>query len=269
MTHADDRSVELEIEVPGTPEEVWDAIATGPGLSVWFVPAEIEERAGGAITMHHGEGMDDEGTVTAYDRPRRFAFESAPFSPREGVEPRVTALELLVEARSGGTCVVRLINSGFGPGPEWDDQVESTHEGWRRCLRVLALYLTHFAGQRGTPFVAFGALPASRERAWAELLEAVGADPSAERTAVRADGAPTLAGTVDEAHGTVMTLLLDEPAPGIGYITAGGPGDPSYVVVAATLFGDAGAAAAAEAAPAWRALVAERFPLQRSGGYSG
>jgi uncharacterized protein YndB with AHSA1/START domain len=266
MTHADDRSVDLEVEVPGTPEEVWEAIATGPGLSIWFVPAEIEEREGGAISMHHGDAIDDEGTVTAYDRPRRFAFESSPFSPREGVEPRVTALELLVEARAGGTCVVRLVNSGFGPGPEWDDQIESTRAGWRRCLRVLQLYLTHFAGQRGTPFVAFGALPASRDAAWAELLAAVGADPHAERTAARLDGAPALAGTVDRADGTVMTLLLDAPAPGIGVLTAGGPGDPSYVVVSATLFGDAGAAAAAEAAPAWKAGVAARFPLRRRSG---
>ena len=266
MTHADDRSVDLEVEVPGTPEEIWEAIATGPGLSIWFVPAEIEEREGGTISMHHGEGMDDDGTVTAYERPRRFAFQSAPFSPREGVEPRVTALELLVEARAGGTCVVRLVNSGFGAGPEWDDQVESTHEGWRRCLRVLQLYLTHFAGQRGTQFVAFGALPAPRDAAWAELLAAVGADPSARRTAARLDGAPALAGSVDGAEGTVMTLLLDEPAPGIAVLTAGGPGDPSYVVVSATLFGDAGAAAAAQAAPAWQAGVAARFPLQPAGG---
>jgi hypothetical protein len=33
------RSVELEIEVPGTPEEVWQAIATAPGISSWKVPA--------------------------------------------------------------------------------------------------------------------------------------------------------------------------------------------------------------------------------------
>ena len=36
------RSVEAEIEVPGTPETVWTAIATGPGISSWFVPAEVD-----------------------------------------------------------------------------------------------------------------------------------------------------------------------------------------------------------------------------------
>ncbi len=39
------RSVHLEVEVPGTPEEVWQAIATGPGISSWMVPAEFEVRA--------------------------------------------------------------------------------------------------------------------------------------------------------------------------------------------------------------------------------
>ena len=37
------RSVSVEVEVPGTPEEVWQAIATGPGVSSWFVPTEIRD----------------------------------------------------------------------------------------------------------------------------------------------------------------------------------------------------------------------------------
>ena len=40
------RSVQIEIEVAGTPEEVWQAIATGPGISSWLMPAEFEEQDG-------------------------------------------------------------------------------------------------------------------------------------------------------------------------------------------------------------------------------
>ena len=29
------RSVQVEVEVPGTPEQVWQAIATGPGVGAW------------------------------------------------------------------------------------------------------------------------------------------------------------------------------------------------------------------------------------------
>jgi uncharacterized protein YndB with AHSA1/START domain len=31
------RSVEAEVEVRGSPEEVWRAISTGNGISAWFV----------------------------------------------------------------------------------------------------------------------------------------------------------------------------------------------------------------------------------------
>ena len=48
------RWVQTEVEVPGSPEEVWQAIATGPGISSWFVPTEVEERDGGKIVAHFG-----------------------------------------------------------------------------------------------------------------------------------------------------------------------------------------------------------------------
>ena len=41
------RSIQAEAEVPGTPEEVWQAIATGPGISSWFVPTEIQANKDG------------------------------------------------------------------------------------------------------------------------------------------------------------------------------------------------------------------------------
>ena len=54
------RSVQVEVEVPGTPEEVWQAIATGPGISSWFVPAEFEMRDGKPVEvkLDFGPGME-------------------------------------------------------------------------------------------------------------------------------------------------------------------------------------------------------------------
>ena len=69
------RSVQVEFEVPGTPEEVWQAIATGPGISSWFVPTEIDERDGKpvAVKFNFGPGMENAPSVTAWDAPRTFA----------------------------------------------------------------------------------------------------------------------------------------------------------------------------------------------------
>ena len=74
------RSIEVEVEVPGTPEQVWEAIATGPGVSSWFVPTEIEGRVGGIMTCHFAPGMDSKATITSWDPPHRLHF----FAKAEG-----------------------------------------------------------------------------------------------------------------------------------------------------------------------------------------
>src|SRR5258705_9243736 len=99
------RSIQVEVEVPGTPEEVWQAIATGPGISAWFTPAEFEERDGKpvAVTLNFGPGMESRSVVTAWDPPRMFAKEADGWFP--GSPPIAT--EFSVEARAAGVCVVR------------------------------------------------------------------------------------------------------------------------------------------------------------------
>ena len=99
------RSVQVEVEVPGTPEEVWQAIATGPGISSWFVPVAFEERDGKpvALTVSFGPGVEARTVVTAWDPPRMFAHEADGWMP--GSPPMAT--EWSVEARGGGICIVR------------------------------------------------------------------------------------------------------------------------------------------------------------------
>jgi uncharacterized protein YndB with AHSA1/START domain len=140
------RSVQVEVEVPGTPEEVWQAIATGPGISSWFVPTEFEERDGKpvAVKLNFGPGMETSSVVTAWDPPRRFAAEAPGWVP--GSPP--IADEWSVEARGGGICVVRIVHSLFASTDDWDNQLEGTESGWPGFFRILKIYLTHFRGQR-------------------------------------------------------------------------------------------------------------------------
>ena len=84
MTDQDPRTVDLEVTVPGTPDQVWDAIATGPGISSWLHPTRVDEHVGGAFGFDMGGSAEEaeqapQGTVTAYDAPHRFATE-APWS---------------------------------------------------------------------------------------------------------------------------------------------------------------------------------------------
>src|SRR5271154_188989 len=139
------RSVQVELEVPGTPEEVWQAIATGPGISSWFVPADFEERDGKPVAMklNFGPGMEPPSPLTARGPPRGFA---APGGGRGGSPPIAT--EWSVEARGGGICIVRIVHSLFASTDDWDNQLEGTKSGWSGFLGTLRIYLTHFRGLR-------------------------------------------------------------------------------------------------------------------------
>jgi uncharacterized protein YndB with AHSA1/START domain len=253
-------SVEARIEVPGTPEQVWEAIATGPGTSAWFVPAVIEEREGGAIALDFGGGMEAAGTVTAWEPPERFVGE-------EQWESGRLATEYLVEARSGGTCVVRIVSSLFGGGADWKQELGSMQEGWSIFLLNLRSYLTDFAGQPSSVVLVHGSARGPRRAAWAELAGELGLAGAAvgDRAEVAVPGGATLSGVVewlaDGSHHDGLMLRVDRPAPGTALIFANSWRDTVHTNFHAHLFGDEAAAAAAREEPALRAWMEERFPV--------
>jgi hypothetical protein len=258
------RSVRVEIEVPGTPEDVWQAIATGPGVSSWFVPTE--ERKDGTVVSHFGPGMDAVATRTAWDPPRRFAAESQGFGP--GAPPLAT--EWIVEARSGGTCVVRVVHSLFASSDEWDDQLESFESGWPTWFTILRLYLAHFRGQPCAAFQVLGFAPEPDVAAWDALTGALGLSGAAEgQTLTSPPGPPPLAGLVEQV-GTGRHLhaivRLVEPSPGIAMLFAHAMGGQVCLAVKLYLYGDEAVATAARQEPSWTAWMSARFPAAVVGG---
>ncbi len=247
------RSIELEIDVPGTPEEVWRAIATGPGITSWYVPHTVDERAGGEARARFGPGPDMEvvGRTAVWEPPHRVVFDGG-----EGVDG--FAFEWLVEARDGGTCVVRLVNSGFGSGDGWDDQYDAMTEGWKMFLDNLRLHLTHFAGQAATTSLPGATWPGPSDEAWAKLCTDLGVPPGTsdgDRLDVRAPDGPALSGIVAGMTPTRITLLLDEPAPGTALIAAEAMGDAVQVSVWSYLYGAGAATAVERDEPRWQAWL--------------
>jgi uncharacterized protein YndB with AHSA1/START domain len=130
------RERETEVTVPGTPDEVWDAIATSEGIGSWMFAADVRSDA---VVLHQAPFAPDVTVeVTARERPHRFAY-------RRDQPPLAT--EFLVEARSEGTCVVRVVTSFGDVGEEWEDLLDGAIEGWSMTLRVLRAYLMYFRGQ--------------------------------------------------------------------------------------------------------------------------
>ncbi len=264
------RSIQVEVEVPGTPEEVWQAIATGPGISSWFVPTEFEERDGKpvAVKKNFGPGMESRSVVTAWDPPRMFVAEAKGWAP--GSPPIAT--EFSVEARAGGVCVVRVVNSLFASTDDWDNQLIGTESGWPGFFRILRLYLTHFCGQRSALMQFMATAGGTEAEAWETLTVAQGLKgaKAGQRWAAPA-GVPALGGVVEHVSQSPCNALLrlDKPGAGAAALGAVNFGGSAMVTLSFYLYGDQAAATVARETPLWEAWIQKRFPTPTEPGKSG
>ncbi|HUL73614.1 MAG TPA: SRPBCC domain-containing protein [Vicinamibacterales bacterium] len=268
------RWVQVEVEVPGTPEEVWQAIATGPGISSWFVPTEFEFRDGKpvAVTLNFGPGMESRSVVTAWDPPRRFAAQGEGW----GGSPPI-ADEWTVEARAGGVCVVRVVHSLFASTDDWDSQLEGTESGWPGFFRILRIYLTHFRGQRSAMMQWMAPAGGTQAKAWDTLSAALGLKGvSAGQRWTAPAGVPALGGLVEHIehveHGSqspyTALLRLDKPGPGVAALGAVSFGGSAMVTLSFYLYGDQAAGTVARETPHWEAWIQQRFPAPSETGKS-
>jgi len=124
--------------VSATPEQVWEAIATAAGISAWMVPTRLDPRIDGEVSFDHG-GLRSTGVVTDYTPNRRFAYEE-PWPMTEEMREWVAdtaghevtdeelalispiATEFLLEAASGGSCILRVVSSSYGSGADWENE---------------------------------------------------------------------------------------------------------------------------------------------------
>ncbi len=263
------RSVQVEVEVPGTPEEVWRAIATGPGISSWFVPAEFEECDGKpvALKLSFGPGMESRSVVTAWEPSRKWAAQSDGWVP--GSPP--IANESSVEARGGGICIVRIVHSLVAGTDDWDNQLEGTESGWPAFLCTLRIYLTHFRGQRSAMMQLMAPAAGTEAEAWETLTAALGLRGLSvgQRWTAPAGvpaGVSALGGVVEYVTQSPYDALLrlDEPGPGVAALGAVNFGGQNMVALNFYLYGDQAAGTVARETPLWQAWFQERFPMPAS-----
>ncbi|WP_189056307.1 SRPBCC family protein [Longimycelium tulufanense] len=175
-----------EAELDATPEQVWEAITTP------------------AAWLFETQAVPEGATVVAWNPPNHFSVRLP--AAEDGT---THAFEYLIEAREGGSTVLRFVHSGF-LSDNWDSGYEDlTSHGWDMYLHTLALYLKHFAGRPAT-YVEADAPPSSAaEEAWPVLLRELGVtEPLNEGDRVRLtpEGLPPIEGVADSvAEGCRLT----------------------------------------------------------------
>ena len=173
MTHPFE--VRDEFTVDATPDEVWEAITTGPGVDSWLMGrSEIDSAS--KTTTFDMFGEVSHARITAWEPGRHFATQ-------EDKKPdgTFTAFEWLIEARDGGGAVVRFVHSGL-LGDDWEAEYNGLSVGDRAYMRKLAVYLKHFA-PRTAKHSLFMPGPITKD-SWAAMTAAVGVSADA------ADGQP-------------------------------------------------------------------------------
>ncbi|GAA0966629.1 SRPBCC domain-containing protein [Acrocarpospora macrocephala] len=157
-----------DIDLEATPEQVWAAIATGPGIDSWFMGRnEVEPREGGVATMTM-PGFTGESTVTAWEPGRRFAYRG-----KAAEDGSFMAMEYLIEGRDDGTTTLRFVHSGILTG-DWEAEYDALKKGNPLYLRTLAQYVKHFPGRTAVPVAAFGPQQPDQDTVWAAVTRATG-----------------------------------------------------------------------------------------------
>lgn len=190
-----------EVEVDATPEQVWQAIATGPGIDSWFM-GRNEVEPGQTVRMAFG-GYAPEHAVTAWEPGKRLAYGS-----EKAPDGRFIAYEFLIEGRDRSSTVLRMATSGFLPGDDWEAEFDAMTKGGALFWRTLVTYLTHFAGRTAVPVTAFGPMITDWDRMRTALVAAIGLD--GDRARFAPEGLPPVDGVMYFANDDTIGIRTDD-----------------------------------------------------------
>lgn len=246
------RWVEMEFLLPGTPEQVWQAMATGPGNTAWFTKAEIEGKIGGQITFHFMPGVTSGGTVTQWEPPHRFGYVEVGWA--ENAPP--VATEISIVARSGDQCLIRMVHSLFCTTDDWDNQMEGFESGWPGFFEVLRLYLARHAGETAASFQIFAEAAGEGLAVWRKLLAGLGQMSADVGDTWAVEAGETLSGVVtrvrqDERQRYIL-MRIDGGVAGVGLFGIYGTGETTRLSVCRFFYGPKAGDTAAAAEPQWQ-----------------
>jgi uncharacterized protein YndB with AHSA1/START domain len=137
----DGRRIETEIRTTATPDEVWKAWTDPASISRWFTDDARGEAKPGSTVVWVFRGFGEiPYPVAVAEPPGRLVLAGE--IPGRGP----FALEILIE-QSGGTTIVRLVNSGFLGGADFEEEYEGVRSGWECALALLRHYLERHQGE--------------------------------------------------------------------------------------------------------------------------
>jgi uncharacterized protein YndB with AHSA1/START domain len=133
-----EKALVFEVAIPAPLGEVWKAFTTSAGLSTWLTPgAVVDLRKGGEWTAHFPGGKTGGGTIVSFT-PRR-ELELSAMAPEQfpTVRAERTRARFSFEEAGASSTVVRLVQTGWKSGEEWDRAYDHLAAGNAQLLETL------------------------------------------------------------------------------------------------------------------------------------
>lgn len=127
----------IELEVPAPLPDVWQAFSTSEGLSTWLGPhATVDLRPGGDWLVHFPGGSTGGGTIVSFVPQKELVISALAPDAFPTVRATRTRAVFTFEA-DGGSTIVRLTQSGWQPGTEWNRAYEYLVAGNAQLMAML------------------------------------------------------------------------------------------------------------------------------------
>ncbi len=158
------RSIRQELDIAAAADRVWSAWADPQRIAQWFVDRATGFARKGEVVQWYFEAMKFE-----VPQPVLEAEPGKNFVTGGEYQGRAWLLEVEMEHR-GGTTRMRLVNSGFGEGPESAAQFEGTESGWLMATHTLKHWLEVHEAHGGARIHSLVMQPAGPGFSWERLL---------------------------------------------------------------------------------------------------
>jgi uncharacterized protein YndB with AHSA1/START domain len=134
---ATDKTLVIEVTVPAPPDAVWQAFSTSEGLSTWLTPnATVDLRLGGEWTARFPGGSTGGGTIISFVPGKELVLSALAPDRFPTVRAQRTQVVFDFEPHGSGT-LIRLTQTGWQEGPEWDRAYEYLLAGNGQLLGTL------------------------------------------------------------------------------------------------------------------------------------
>jgi len=135
---APEKALVFEAIIPAPRAAVWRAFTTSKGLSTWLTPgAVVDLRKGGEWTAHFPAGKTGGGTIVSFAPEKELVVSAMAPEQFPTVRAQRTIAKFQFIPTDDGFTLVRLVQTGWQAGPEWDKAYDYLAQGNAQLLETL------------------------------------------------------------------------------------------------------------------------------------